>query len=94
MALRQGRFTFRHDSVLTVLVVALESFLSSKKCINAQSNNCTKSVKAGAKLPKCTKKLHSGLLHLTAARKLLSDPFCRGTSLYLEFYDFLSSFSW
>ena len=49
VALRQGRFTFRHDSVLSVLVVALESFLSSKKCINAQSNNSIKFVKAGAK---------------------------------------------
>ena len=30
---------FWHDSVWRVLVVALESFLSSKKSINAQSNN-------------------------------------------------------
>ena len=31
--------TFCHDCVLSVLVVALESFLPCKKCINAQSNN-------------------------------------------------------
>ena len=73
VALQQGRFTFRHDSVLSALIVALESFLSSKKCINAQSNNSIKFVKAGAKLSKYTKKLHSGLLHLTTDLKLLSD---------------------
>ena len=73
VAQQQGRFTFRHDSVLSVLVVALESFLSSKKCINAQSNNFIKSVKAGTKFSKYTKRVHSGLLHLTADWKLLSD---------------------
>ena len=66
VALWQGCFTFRHDSVLSVLVVALEPFLSSKKCINAQSNNSIKFVKAGAKFSKYTKRVHSGLLHLTA----------------------------
>ena len=45
----------------------------SRKCINAQSNNSIKFVKAGAKLSKYTKKLHSGLLHLTTDLKLLSD---------------------
>ena len=45
----------------------------SKKCINAQSNNSIKFVKAGAKLSKYMKKLHSELLHLTADCKLLSD---------------------
>ena len=59
--------------VLSVLVVALESFLFSKKCNNAQSNNSIKFVKSGAKLSKYTKKLHFALLHLTADWKLLSD---------------------
>ena len=66
MALQQCHFIFRHDSVLSVLVVALESFLPSKKCINAQSNNSNKFVKAGAKFSKYIKKVHSGLLYLTA----------------------------
>ena len=35
VALQQGCFTFCHDSVLSVLLVALESFLSTKKCNNA-----------------------------------------------------------
>ena len=38
VALQQGCFTFHHDSVLSILAVAPESFLSSKKCVNAQSN--------------------------------------------------------
>ena len=59
--------------LLNVLVVALESFLLSKKCINVQSNNSIKFVEAGAKLSKYTKKLLSGLLHLPADWKLLSD---------------------
>ena len=73
VALQQGCFTFRHDSILSVLVVSLESFLSSKKCNNAQSNNSIKFVKAGAKLSKYAKKLHFELLHLTADWKLVSD---------------------
>ena len=42
---------------------ALESFLSSKKCINAQSNNSIKFVKAGAKFSKYTKRVHSEEWH-------------------------------
>ena len=73
MALQQDCFTFRHDTVLVVLAVAVESFLSSKKCINVQGNNPIKFVKTGAKFSKYTKRVHSGLLHLTADWKLLSD---------------------
>lgn len=73
MALQQSHFTFHRDFVLGVQVVALESILFSKKCDNAQSNNSIKYVKAGAKLLKYTKKLHSQLLQLTTASKLLSD---------------------
>ena len=73
VALPQGRFTFHHDYVLSALVVALESLLSSKKCNNAQSNKSMEFVKAGAKFSKYTKRKHSRLLHLTADWKLLSD---------------------
>lgn len=55
VALQQGRLTFYHESVLSVLVVALESFFSSKKCINAPSKNSIKFVKAGTQLSKILK---------------------------------------
>lgn len=64
---------FHHDSVLSVLVVALKSFFSSNKCNNAQSNNSIKFLKAGGKSSKYTKKLHPGLLYLTADWNLLSN---------------------
>ena len=41
--------------VLSVLLVALELFFSSKKSNNAQSNNTMKFVKTDAKLSKYTK---------------------------------------
>ena len=72
VTLQQGCSMLCHDSVLSVVVVALESFLFSK-CNNIQSNSSINFVKAGAKLSKYTKKLHSGLLHLTTDWKLLSD---------------------
>ena len=55
VALQQGRLTFCHESILSVLVVALESFFSSKKCINAPSKNSIKFVKAGTQLSKILK---------------------------------------
>ena len=82
VALQQDCFTFRHDTVLVVLAVTVESFLSSKKCINAQGNNPIKFVKTGAKFSKYTKRVHSGLLHLTADWKLLSDL---GEKLFFPF---------
>ena len=72
-ALQHACSIFHHDSVLSVLVVALKSFVSSNKCNNAQSNNSIKFLKAGGKSSKYTKKLHSGLTYLTADWNLLSD---------------------
>ena len=50
--LQQGRFTFRHASVLQVLVSVLQSFLSSYTISKSNCNTTTKFVKAGSKLQK------------------------------------------
>ena len=73
MALQQGRFAFHHDSVSSILLVALESFLSSKNLIMLKVVVLSYLSKQVLNCQNKQKKLRSGLLHLTADWNLLSD---------------------
>ena len=70
-SLGQGRFTFRHDSVLTSLVSILKSFLKDLKPANSKKVNKVHFIKAGEK-PKL-KQTPTGILHLASDWVLLSD---------------------
>ena len=72
-ALDQGRFTFRHDSVLSVLLSFIKEFLKSYKVTSSDTNKRIKFVKAGAKVPKNKKSAPSGLLHLASDWSVLCD---------------------
>ena len=71
-ALSQGRFTFRHDSVLKDLVEQIKSFLSDLPLTASKKVNKISFVKAGNCIAKSDKK-PTGLLHLTSDWVLLSD---------------------
>ena len=71
-ALSQGRFTFRHDSVLKDLVEQIKSFLSDLPLTASKKVNKISFVKAGKCIAKSDKK-PTGLLHLTSDWVLLSD---------------------
>ena len=72
IALKQGRFTFRHDSVLAEIYSSINSFLSNYKVSNIQPTSI-KFVKAGDKAKKSNKKRSLGLLHAAPDWKLLCD---------------------
>ena len=72
MSLQQGRFTFRHDSVLQDLALVLKSFL--KDLLNNTTKKCNtiKFVKSATKSSK-TNNVSKGILHLTSDWILLAD---------------------
>ena len=55
VALRKGRFTFRHDAVLRGLVSSIKSFLTSYQ-VSKTKFSYIKFVKACSRLPKTSKK--------------------------------------
>jgi len=71
-ALDQGRYTFRHDSVLCEIASALSSFLSSYVVMG---KDCKKVsfFKAGTHIKKSMKKPRAGLLNIAADWKVLVD---------------------
>ena len=71
-ALSQGRFNYRHDSILNILVKSIYEFLESYKPRAFQRHIPVKFVKPGHK-PAKTKRPPVGLLHFAEDWKLLSD---------------------
>ena len=71
--LDQGGFTFRHDSVLFVILSYLKEFLLSYTTVTSDMNKRIKFVKAGAKFTKNKKSSPSGLLHLAPDQTVLCD---------------------
>ena len=72
-ALDQGRFTFRHDSVLFVLLSSIKEFLKSYSVASSNTNKRIEFVKAGTKVPKNKKSSLSGLLQLAPDWTVLCD---------------------
>ena len=72
ISLQQGRFTFRHDSVLQHLVLVLKSFLKNLPINTTKKCNTIKFVKSGTKCSK-TKSSSKGILHLASDWILLAD---------------------
>ena len=72
IALEQGRFTFRHDSVLATIIKYLHDFLSSYKVIDNKDQNI-RFVKAGTPITKKMKSSFSGLLNLAPDWVVLND---------------------
>ena len=71
IALKQGRYTYRHDAVLKILVSELQSFLSSPRDSSVPSR-FIKFVKEGSN-PKKTKKKKTGILCEASDWVLLND---------------------
>ena len=72
ISLQQGRFTFRHDSVLQNLALVLKSFLKNLPINTTKKGNSIKFVKCGTKCCK-TKIASKGILHLASDWILLTD---------------------
>ena len=72
IALSQGRFTFRHDLVLSVLSSSLLSFLEHHHVYKKEVKPYIKFVKADEKIKK-RRTNHTGLLNLAPDWKLLSN---------------------
>ena len=72
VALIQGRYTFRHDSVLSVIVSAIKNFLSTYT-VSSNRKEKISFVKAGTRITKSMKSPVSGLLHLAPDWVILSD---------------------
>ena len=72
ISLQQGRFTFRHDSVLQHLVLVLKSFLKNLPINTTKKCNTIKFVKSWTKCSK-TKIASKGILHLASDWILLAD---------------------
>ena len=73
VALSEGRFTFRHDSVLREIIMAIKDFLSTYKPVKASPQGFIKFVKQGIKPVKSSKKVHTGILHSASDWKLRFD---------------------
>ena len=74
VALAQGRFTYRHDSILNDLITAIKTFLQSYSPRPFQRHIPIKFVKAGKKVVKTKSKPQNvGLLHFAEDWKLLCD---------------------
>ena len=71
-SLEQGRFTFRHDSVLALIVSYLRKFLSTYSLSSEKQNNIH-FVKAGTAVTKSMKSPIIGLLNLAPDWTILSD---------------------
>ena len=72
VALNQGRYTYRHDSVLSEIVSAIKSFLSSY-AVSSNKKRKIHFVKAGTRITKSMKSPVSGLLNLAPDWTILSD---------------------
>ena len=72
ISLQQGRFTFRHDSVLQHLVLVLKYFLKDLRNNTTKKYNTIKFVKSGSKFSK-PNNVSKGILHLTSDWILLAD---------------------
>ena len=72
-SLNQGRFTFRHDSVLTVIVESLASFINDLPPPPKANFHKVSFVKAGKFRAKVRAKETTGILHLANDWKLVSD---------------------
>ena len=72
ISLQQGRFTFRHDSVLQHQVLVLKSFLKNLPINTTKKCNAIKFAKFGTKCSK-TKIAAKGILHLASDWILLAD---------------------
>ena len=72
VALSQGRFTFRHDSVLTDLTDTLNAFIANLAAHPPKLNNGIQFVKAGEKVPTRRPK-STGILHLASDWVLIVD---------------------
>ena len=73
VALSQGRFTFRHDSILLELTGNLTKFISELPTSATSKVNKIRFVKAGKYVPKTKPPMPTGLLHLAEDWILLSD---------------------
>ena len=71
-SLKQGSFTFRHDSVLKSLVGTLESFIKQIRPAKSKKINKIHFIKAGQK-PSTNERHISGILHLACDWILLAD---------------------
>ena len=71
-SLDQGRFTFRHDNVLSSLVSVIEAFIKNLKPAKLKKRNAIHFIKAGRKHPK-TRSKPTGILHLSSDWELISD---------------------
>ena len=74
VALSQGRYNYRHDSILSDLVTAIEDFLKSYTPKTFQRHIPIKFVKAGKKVRKTKfKQQTTGFLHFAEDWKVLCD---------------------
>ena len=73
VALSQGRYTFRHDSILRVLHNSLSKFVSSMSPVKACLSLSSCFVKQGKRLCSSKKKPHVGILHESSDWKLSVD---------------------
>ena len=64
VALSQGRYTFRHDSILIVLHDSLSKFLSSMSAVKACLSLSSCFVKQGKRFCASKKKPHVGIFHV------------------------------
>jgi len=73
VALDQGRYTFRHDSILKVIAAKIKDFIATL-CVSVPKRFHTiQFVKAGKKAKSKGKKLHTGILHLSNDWEFLVD---------------------
>ena len=73
VALNQGRYTFRHDSILRVLHSSFSKFLSSMSPVKAGPSLSSCFVKQGKRFYSSKKKPHIGILHESSDWKLSVD---------------------
>ena len=73
VALSQGRYTFRHDSILRVLHNTFSKFLSSMSPVKACPSLSSCFVKQGKRFYSSKKKPHVGILHESSDWKLSVD---------------------
>ena len=72
-SLSQGRFTFRHDSVLKNLSEILSSFVKDLPLTSPKKLNTISFVKAGKSVPKKSRSKPSGILHLSNDWIIMTD---------------------
>ena len=73
VALQQGKYTFRHDTVLHQVMEALQTFISNiKEAVPISAKSSIMFVKKGAKVP-CKRTPPVGILHYASDWVLLAD---------------------